>query len=272
VWGPFEVGGEIGRGRHGVVFRARRAASQEPCALKLLRAPPGGLAPRQLERFRREARVLGRLAHPGIARLIDAGDVEGTPYLATEPLPGPSLEALGRVAPRRALELCEAVARALAHAHAAGVIHRDLQPANVLLDAGGAPRVVDFGLAKDLLDATRATRSNTGMGTLRFAAPEQLVMAGHVEPSADVYAVGALGVFLLTGGPPFPGARTVGQLFEAQRRGLQGLGECPGLQGEARATTEALLAGALAATPADRPSMLTLAEGLGCARRAPGLS
>lgn len=271
-WGPFDVGLEVGRGRYGVVFWARHRARGAPCALKVLRAPPGGLAPRALQRFLREARLLARLDHPGIARLVDAGDVDGAPYLATEPLRGGSLERLARCAPRHALEVAEAVARALAHAHAAGVVHRDLQPGNVLLDDAGAPRVVDFGLARDLLDPGGATRSNARLGTLRFAAPEQLVMAARARPAADVYALGALAVFLLTGAPPFVDATTVGALFEAQRRGLAGLGPCPGLEGAARAEVEAHLARALAAAPDARPSMLALADGLACARRSAGLS
>jgi serine/threonine protein kinase len=270
-WGPFDVGLEVGRGRHGVVLWARHRPTDAACALKVLRAPPDGLAPRRLERFLREARLLGRLEHPGIARLVDAGDVDGTAYLATEALRGGALDALGAAPPRRALALAEAVARALAHAHAAGVVHRDLRPANVLLDLAGAPRVVDFGLARDLLDPGGLTRSNALLGTPHFAAPEQLVMAGRVEPAADVYAAGALTWFLLTGVPPFAEARTVGALFEAQRRGLAGLGPCPGLAGDARATVEAVLGRALAASPRARPSMLALAEGLACARQAAGL-
>lgn len=268
-WGAFEVGLELGRGRHGVVFAAHHRPSGSACALKVLRAPPGGLAPRPLERFRREARLLARVEHPGVARLVEAGELEGAPFLATERLTGGSLEALGGCPPPRALALAEAVARALAHAHAAGVVHRDLQPANVLLGGDGAPRVVDFGLAKDLLEAGGLTRSNAGLGTLRFAAPEQLVMAARAAPSADVFAVGALGCFLLTGAPPFAAARTVGDLFAAQRRGFV-LEAVPGLAGDAAATVEAHLGRALSASPDARPTMLALAEGLAHARRVIG--
>lgn len=268
-WGPFEVGLELGRGRHGVVFAARHRPSGSACALKVLRAPPGGLAPRPLERFRREARLLARLEHPGIARLVEAGELDGAPFLATERLTGGSLEALGGCPPARALALVEAVARALAHAHAAGVVHRDLHPANVLLGADGAPRVVDFGLAKDLLEADGLTRSNAGLGTLRFAAPEQLIMAARAAPSADVYAIGALGCFLLGGAPPFSTARTVGDLFTAQRRGFV-LGAVPGLARDAAATVEALLGRALSASPDARPTTLALVEALAHARRVVG--
>ncbi len=258
-WRDVEVFGEAGRGAHGVVLWARRA--RQPFALKVLHAPAGGAAP-DVARFRREARLLARLDHPGIARLLDAGEDDGLLWHATEAVFGGSLADGGTVPPPRAFELALAIADALQHAHGLGIIHRDLKPSNVLLD-GARPRVVDFGLAKDSTDGEAGlTGSHALLGTLGFAAPEQMVVAGKVDGRADAFALAALVVFLLEGKPPFSDARTFGELFARARAGLPPIAARPGLPAPAAAVLTGVLTEGLRVEPSKRLDLPALTRGL----------
>jgi len=175
--GPYEVLGELGRGTHGAVLRARDPATGEVIALKLLlrgRAAPDNAR----QRFAREARALERLRHPGIVSVRATGEAQGVPWIAMDLVDGVSLERRvshgGPLPEAEAARVALGVARALAHAHGNEVLHRDVKPSNVLLDAAGEPRLGDFGLAKEL-DATGAslTRSGVLLGTPGYCAPEQ---------------------------------------------------------------------------------------------------
>jgi WD40 repeat protein len=203
----YEVRGELGRGGMGVVYLARQIRLNRPCALKLIPAAEHA-GPAAVARFLAEAAVVARLRHPNVVQVYGAGDHDGYPYLELEYVEGGSLaQALDGApwSPRRAAALVEGLARAMAEAHRLRVVHRDLKPANVLLAADGAPKVTDFGLAKSLGDSS-LTRPGAILGTPGYMAPEQAEGGtGHVGPSADVYALGAILYELLTGRPPFRG-------------------------------------------------------------------
>jgi hypothetical protein len=210
--GDFEIVRELGRGGMGVVYEARQISLNRPVALKLL--PSAVRAdPRLRERFRREAEAAGRLRHPGIVPVFSVGEAGGAPFFAMELVDGRSLADVVRLrreghhaglplegAPwRRWVVGCVAdVADALAAAHAMGVIHRDVKPANVMLGSDGRPRLSDFGLALDT-EASELTRSGEVFGSPLYMSPEQAFRSRHpVDARTDVYSLGVTLYELLT--------------------------------------------------------------------------
>ena len=227
--GAYTLVRELGRGGMGSVWLARRTDGryEGEVAIKFLAA--GMFAAAGVERFAREGHIMARLAHPHIARLLDAGHVVlgaggSQPYLVLEYVPG---EAIDVYCTRNALTL-EArlrlflqVVDAVAHAHTRLILHRDLKPSNVLVTAAGEVKLLDFGIAK-LLDAGHAEELTQQAGqvyTLQYAAPEQ-IEGGEVTTSTDVYALGVLLFRLLSGRLP-TGAPT-GNGTLAQRRAMAG--------------------------------------------------
>ncbi|MBA4064271.1 MAG: hypothetical protein C0501_11265 [Isosphaera sp.] len=217
----YEFERELGRGGMGVVFLARQTRLKRPVALKMI-LHPGLAGAAAVARFRTEAEAVARLQHPGIVQIHEVGEHAGLPWFSLEFCPGGGLDrALGGnpLPARAAAALVEAVARAVAAAHARGVVHRDLKPGNILLGAADEPKVADFGLAR-LADAEDSrTRTGIVMGTPSYMAPEQA--AGdprRVGPAADVYALGAVLYECLTGRPPFRGASTADTLVQVQTR------------------------------------------------------
>jgi serine/threonine protein kinase len=197
----FELESEIGRGGMGVVYRARQPHLGRTVALKLLRAEDAAIADRLLA----EARAAARLDHPGIVPIFETGRAGGRLYLAMALVDGPTLAKQGRQPPRTAARIVRDAALAVQHAHEQGVIHRDLKPGNILLTSDGAPKVTDFGLAKR---SGEATLSHDGqvLGTPAYMPPEFAAGAAvHAGPAADVYGLGAVLYFLLTGRAPFTG-------------------------------------------------------------------
>jgi hypothetical protein len=210
--GDFEIVREIGRGGMGVVYEARQISLNRPVALKLLPAAVRA-DPRLRMRFQREAEAAGRLRHPGIVPVFSVGEAGGAPFFAMELVDGRSLADVVRLrreghdaglplegAPwRRWVAGCVAdVADALAAAHAMGVIHRDVKPANVMLGADGRPRLSDFGLALDT-EASELTRSGEVFGSPLYMSPEQAFRSRHpVDARTDVYSLGVTLYELLT--------------------------------------------------------------------------
>ena len=205
--GPFRVVREIGRGGMGRVFLGERADGQfeQRVAIKLIQHG----APGVLRRFVEERRILARLEHPGIARLVDGGITDaGLPYFAMELVEGEPIdrycEAHGLTVDQR-LELFAGVCDAVAYAHHHLIVHRDLKPSNILVAADGKVKLLDFGIAK-LLGAEQAsddvTRTGFSAMTPEFAAPEQ-IRSSPVSTATDVYALGVLLYLLLTGERPY---------------------------------------------------------------------
>lgn len=233
--GPYEVVEEIGRGGMGVVLKAHRQDLGKTFALKVLSAS-GPSGQEAVARFLRESRALAKIdRHPNIVTVYDVGHLgpepgesegpaggSGLHYFAMECVEGGSLEALldqESLAPRRAARIAAKVARALAHAHDNGIIHRDIKPGNVLLTPEGEPKITDFGLARDAASQTRVTTSGTAMGTPVYMSPEQAQgKTSEVGPLSDVYSVGAMLYELLTGLPPFDGESAAQVIFKVITR------------------------------------------------------
>jgi protein kinase-like protein len=215
-WAHYEIRHEIARGNMGVVFRALDTKTGRDVALKLLVA--GHADPDAAERFRREAKSLARLDHPNVVGVHSYGVQESLPFMAMDFVAGTTLHELlerGALTTSRAVALLADVARGLDHAHAHGVLHRDVKPANILIGSDGRARLTDFGLAK-LSDASLSlTHEGDIIGTPVFMSPEQIT--GDVRatgPGLDVWALGVILYVVLTRGLPFRG-RTVEEVSDA---------------------------------------------------------
>src|SRR5213595_3723355 len=160
-----------------------------------------------VERFRREARAVAQLTHPNIVTVIDRGEQDGRQFIVFEYVHGMNLKELveqeGPLPPGETIELALQIARGLAFAHEQGLVHRDVKPQNVLLDADGRAKVTDFGIAR-ALDVDGMTITGTIMGTSNYIAPEQ-ASGQRVDAHSDVYALGCVLYELLAGEVPFPG-------------------------------------------------------------------
>jgi hypothetical protein len=216
--GPYTLEEQIGIGGMGEVHRARHALLRRPVAVKLL--PLEHSSGPSAERFEREAQLTALLTHPNTVAIYDYGRTEdGVFYYVMELLDGVDLEALvreeGPQPPPRVVHILRQVCGSLAEAHELGLIHRDIKPANVILTRrwgrADVVKVVDFGLVKDLSadPATGLTAENTLTGTPLYLAPEAIRSSRGVGVPSDLYAVGALGYFLLCGGPVFGGETVV---------------------------------------------------------------
>ncbi|QEL14582.1 serine/threonine-protein kinase [Limnoglobus roseus] len=208
-FGPYELIQEIARGGMGVVFKAKQKGLDRIVALKMIL----GLQEygNNAQRFKEEARAIAALDHPNVVPIFDIGEIGGRMYFTMPFISGPSLKAMvektGLPPIPRAMSLFIQITAGMAQAHRQGIMHRDLKPANVLVDSDGRPRVADFGLAKRAGDSERINITGTGqlMGTPAYMSPEQARDSKDVTPSTDVYSLGAILYFLLTGRAPFVG-------------------------------------------------------------------
>jgi serine/threonine-protein kinase len=209
--GDYELLEEIGRGGQGVVFRARQKSLNRTVALKVISL--GQWASKtHLKRFRLEAESAARLEHPGIVPIHEVGERDGSCYFSMKFVEGGQLDEVARREPMpigRAVELIAKVARTVHYAHEHGILHRDIKPGNILLDAKGEPHLTDFGLARLVESESSVTQTLDVLGTPSYMAPEQAVGNNAAVSSAtDVYGLGAVLYQLLTGRPPFAGGTT----------------------------------------------------------------
>jgi TolB-like protein/tRNA A-37 threonylcarbamoyl transferase component Bud32/Tfp pilus assembly protein PilF len=215
--GNYQILEEIGRGGMGVIYRARQRHSGRIVALKRVLTYHAD-SHETLARFRREAEAAASLDHPNILPVYEVSETEDRlPFFSMKFAASGNLRAAAsdlRSQPRECVGLMAKVARAIAYAHAQGILHRDLQPGNVLLDARGEPLVSDFGLAKWLDEESDLTRTLTTFGTPGYIAPEQAEGA-QFSPAADVYSLGAILFYLLAGRAPFVGANALSVIQQA---------------------------------------------------------
>jgi serine/threonine-protein kinase len=205
VIGGYVVRARLGSGGMGAVYLVRHPTLPRDVALKVLHT---GLAatPAMRARFEREAELLSRLSHPNVVDVLDRGQQGDLLWMAMQYVSGPDLAAVlerdGALPPERALEIVAAVGNALDHAHACGLLHRDVKPANILLAAmpGGGERVMltDFGIGRDMTASSALTQDGEVVASFAYAAPEQLT-GGPLDARADVYSLGAVLFELLTG-------------------------------------------------------------------------
>jgi serine/threonine-protein kinase len=205
VLAGYRIEERIGRGGMGLVYRAEHLNLRRRAAIKII-APELAETSGFHERFNREARIAAALQHPNIVTVYDAGDEDGLLYLAMQYIEGSDLSSVlrsqGRLRPYRALDVCRQVAAALDAAHAQGLIHRDVKPANVLIE-GRTAFLTDFGLTKRIEGTqTNLTKAGDVVGTIHYVAPEQ-IEGGRVDARTDIYSLGCLVYHCLTGELPF---------------------------------------------------------------------
>jgi serine/threonine protein kinase len=273
----YRIDRRIGRGGMGVVYLATDLALERSVALKVL-AEDLAKQPGFQRRFVGESKLAASLDHPNVIPIYAAGEFDGVLYIAMRFVPGNDLRTLlreeGRLEPERAARLVAQVGSALDAAHAHGLVHRDVKPANVLMGAQDHVYLTDFGLSKRVAADSEATRTGMVLGTLDYVAPEQ-IRGQDVGPFTDVYSLGCMAVHLLTGQVAYPVETEEGKLWAH-------FSEPPPLPSarvpELGKRFDALVTRALAKRPEDRfatagelgAAMLAAAGTTAPARRRPG--
>jgi eukaryotic-like serine/threonine-protein kinase len=252
--GRYRLTEHVGSGGMGEVWKAHDANLDRIVAVKLL-------DPRTLpdastrERFRREAYVLSRLSHPGVATIFDFDAQDGLDFLVMEFVPGGTLESRisqGTLSLAEISSFGSAIALALQDAHTNGILHRDLKPGNIVLTAGGQPKILDFGIARLLgSDARSARLTGTGMmlGSLPYMAPEQLTGEAD-DVRTDIYALGVLLFEMTTGRPPFVKERAEALMFEIFSNAPPSVRS---LRADVPSSLDAVIEACLSKDPARRP-------------------
>ncbi len=204
----YEVEAVVGSGGIGILYRARQLRLDRPVALKLVDAEVAR-QPVVRERLRREARTVAALDHPNIVPLYEAGEEDGTLYIATRWVDGTELGAVirrdGPLEPRRAARIAAQIASALEVAHEQGLLHRDVKPSNMILTSEDHVYLTDFGLTKRADSASGFTAGGQMLGTIDYVAPEQ-IEGGEADPRGDVYGLACVLYETLVGTAPFAGS------------------------------------------------------------------
>jgi len=256
--GRYRVERELGHGGMATVYLAHDEELERPVAVKVL---PEHLAGDDAfrARFVREARLAGRLSHPNVVRVYDAGEADGRPFIVMEYVPGASLADTGPLPVPRVVDLGTQACAGLQHAHDAGLVHRDVKPANLLVRDDGVLKIADFGIAR-AAESTRHTQAGMLLGTAAYLAPEQI--AGEDATAAsDLYSLGAVLYELLAGRPPYSFS-SLGELAAKQAEGI--VEPVADVAPDVPREVEAAVMHALARDPGFRPaSAAELAQELG---------
>jgi serine/threonine-protein kinase len=257
-------------GSMGMVYKAERVPVGKLVAIKFLHAPFANDS-EFLGRFERETRVMSKLNHPNCVSVVDFGVWDGAPYLVMEYVSGTTLRALidnGPMPPRRALALIRQIAAGLAHAHAQGVVHRDVKPANIMVSeeigTGDHVRILDFGLARLRGAVGRdATQANVVVGTPNYMAPEQTVGGGLIDARTDIYAAGVVLFEMVSGERPFQAEDTLALLGMHRAAPVPRLTDCLPEGTPLPGGLQELIDQAMAKSPGDRfQSAIALAEAI----------
>jgi serine/threonine protein kinase len=264
--GHYELLAAVATGGAGVVYRARDLTDGSTVAVKILRATEAQDADLRY-RFLREGRAIRRLSHPNVVRFIDTGETsEGLPFLVTEVVEGGTLRHLlehGPLPVLAAINSARQIAEALAAAHAAGIIHRDVKPENFMVTCDGTMKMLDFGLSRierNKAETSRATRSGTILGSVHYLSPEQ-ARGDTVDERTDIWSVGVILYELLTGHLPYSGMSCVDTLLAIVEKPVPALPESAGPREVA-----AIVARCLQKDPSARyPTALALREALAAA-------
>jgi predicted Ser/Thr protein kinase len=267
--GRYELAEIIGSGGMGTVYRGTDLVLDRTVAVKLLPAALAEGDPRHVARFEREARAAASLAHPGVVAVYDTGEDEATRFIVMECVNGRSLSEVLRddapLEPAQAVRIAARIAGALAAAHAAGIVHRDIKPGNVMVGADGAVKVLDFGIAQ-APDGAALTQGTAILGTAAYIAPEQ-ALGERADERSDIYSLGCLLYALLTGRAPFVGDSPAAVLHQQVNSDPQAPSA---LNRAVPHELDAIVMQMLAKSPDKRPqSAAQLEEQLGLAQAAP---
>jgi serine/threonine protein kinase len=263
VLGEYAVLERLGGGGMGEVYRALHRRMDRVVALKVLNNRTIG-SPEGRARFEREVKALGRLRHPNIVTAFDAGEHNGMPYLVMEFVEGQNLAELvrehGPLSVATSVDYIRQTARGLEYAHSLGVVHRDVKPGNLLLDAGDTIRILDLGLARlqwfgsEGAQADGLTEAGIAIGTLDFMAPEQADDARSVDGRADIYSLGCTLYYLLTGEAPYGVGSMLDRLLAHRQQPVPSL---RAMREDVGAELEVVHASMMAKNPEDRPETMT---------------
>ncbi|HEX7464153.1 MAG TPA: protein kinase, partial [Actinomycetota bacterium] len=209
--GRYRVEEELGRGGMARVFRGTDTVLGRPVAIKIL-APQFAEDANFVTRFRREAQAAARLNNPHVVGVYDTGSDDGVHFIVMEYVEAKTLADFltggSRIMPERAIELAESVCEALSVAHAAGIVHRDVKPANIMVARDGSVKVTDFGIARLTTSADTIAQTAAVLGTASYLSPEQ-AQGQPVDQRSDIYSLGAVLYEMVTGRPPFSGDTAV---------------------------------------------------------------
>lgn len=219
--GRYEIVRELGRGAMGAVYEARDPRIDRTVAIKTIAVTTS--SPEEAEQYRkrffREAQAAGKMSAAGIVAIYDIGEDEAsnTPFIVMEFVPGQTLDQYvasqgGRVLVERALDFVQQIAAALDYAHAQGIIHRDIKPANIMVTADGHTKIADFGIAK--LTAGEFTMTGQVLGTPAYMSPEQLTGGKNIDGRSDLFSLGVMAYWLLTGAKPFVADNPTSLMFQ----------------------------------------------------------
>ena len=266
--GRYRIEDVLGRGGMAAVYRARDAELERPVAVKVL-AEHLADQPGFHDRFLREAKLAAQLSHPNIVQVFDVGEEDGAPFIVMECVEGSTLadelKERGRLDPDEVVDLALQICGGLEHAHAAGVVHRDIKPQNLLLRPDGTVKIADFGIAR-AAESTRLTQMGSVLGTAAYLSPEQ-ALGEEVTAAADLYSLGCVLYELLTGRTPYVFSTLPELVVKHREEAIPPVRE---LRPDVPERLEAAIMHALARSPDYRPeSAAALAEELAIASPEP---